>query len=137
MSTDWGTPSDDPADIVPAVGGPPRAYWSTSAILIGLAWLAVAAIGVAYGLHVWRTGDVYCQVAPKVYDYGELSWSVLPPGPVCTFTADAHGFDGVRGPYPVMSIWLLVLVVGAVAFVVARRRARARWRTLQRVRGRV
>lgn len=110
----------------PDVGGPTRAHWSTSVVLIGLAWFIIAAIGIAYGLNVWDMGSMYCPVEQGASTYGELSWSILPPGPVCTFTVDVHGFDEVRGPYPVMSIWLLVLVIGTVAFAVARRRARER-----------
>lgn len=125
LSADWGEPPDDIAGARPDIGGPARVRWSTSVILIGLVWFIVAAIGTAYGLLVWDMDSMYCPVEQGVSTYGELSWSILPPGPVCTFTADVHGFDEVRGPYPVMSIWLLVLVIGAVAFVVARRRARA------------
>lgn len=126
MSPSWGKATDQPTGQPSEAGGPPRVYWSTSVVLIGLAWFIIAAIGTAYGLLVWDMGELYCPVEQGASTWGELSWSILPPGPVCTFTADVHGFDEVRGPYPVMSIWLLVLVVGAIAFVVARRRARAR-----------
>lgn len=106
------------------------ADWSSSVVVIGLAWFIIAAIGTGYGLLVWDMGEMYCPIEQGLSTYGELSWSILPPGPVCTFTPDVHGFDEVRGPYPVMSIWLLVLVIGAVAFVVARRRGRAQRKAL-------
>lgn len=132
MSPDSGTPADRRAGTSSEAGGPSRVPWSTSVVLIGLAWFIIAAIGTAYGWLVWDMGEMYCPVEQGASTYGELSWSILPPGPVCTFTAEVHGFDEVRGPYPVMSIWLVVLVVGAVAFVIARRRARARWRASAR-----
>jgi hypothetical protein len=82
------------------------------------AWLLILLVGVAYAaLVVLAFGDAYCEPFPGGSDYGELRWSVWPPGPTCTFTAEVHGFDEVRGPYPVMSIWLAVLAVGGVLWV--------------------
>lgn len=55
-------------------------------------------------------------------NYGTLGWSVLPPGPTCTWTVEANGFDKVQGPSPVMSVWLITLIVLGI---VARRLALA------------
>jgi len=82
------------------------------------AWLLILFVGVAWAaLVIFAYGDAYCEPFPGGSDYGELRWSVWPPGPTCTFTAEVHGFDEVRGPYPVMSIWLAVLAVGGVLWV--------------------
>ena len=82
-------------------------------------WLAVLVVGVAYGVLVNDMGELYCEPVEGSSDYGDFAWSVLPPGPTCTFNASVHGFDGVRGPTPVMSVWLATLAVGALVSVAA------------------
>lgn len=89
-------------------------------VVLGLGWLAVAGIGVAYAVMLQLLGDAGCEPTPGSSTYGTFEWSILPPGPTCTFTMVPHGFDAVRGPTPVMSIWLLVLAVWAVAIVIYR-----------------
>jgi len=89
------------------------------------AWTVVLLAGLGYGALVQHLGDAYCEPFEGSSQYGELRWSAFPPGPTCTFTADVHGFDAVRGPYPVMSTWLLVLAVGGAVCIVLVRRSRA------------
>ena len=88
------------------------------------AWVVVLLAGLGYGALVQLHGAAYCEPFEGSSQYGELRWSVFPPGPTCTFTANVNGFDEVRGPYPVMSAWLLVLAVGGVACVALLRRSR-------------
>jgi hypothetical protein len=79
-----------------------------------LGFLVLAGIGIGWGIAIEVLDDGYCEQGDS--NYGELSWSVVPPGPVCTWTAEANGLDEVRGPTPVMSIWLAAVVgLGALA----------------------
>jgi hypothetical protein len=89
-----------------------------------MAWAVVLVAGLGYGAMIQLLGDAYCKPFEGGSDYGELRWSALPPGPTCRFTADVHGFDEVRGPYPVMSAWLLVLAVGGVLCIALLRKSR-------------
>ncbi|MFZ4433294.1 MAG: hypothetical protein ACOYOQ_08890 [Microthrixaceae bacterium] len=95
------------------------------AVVAVVGWLGILAVGVAYGALVEDLGDAYCEPFEGSSQYGELRWSVLPPGPTCTFTVAEHGFDEVRGPWPVMSVWIAVLVVGGLVCVALVRAARS------------
>ena len=90
------------------------------------AWALVLLVGLGYAALVQLSDDTYCPPFEGSSQYGELDWSVLPPGPTCTFTADVHGFDEVRGPTPVMSVWLAVLVVGPAVCLALVRASRLR-----------
>lgn len=91
--------------------------------LLVTGWVLVLLAGVAYGALVELSGDSYCPIEPNSSTYGTQGWSVVPPGPTCTFTAEQRGVDDVistdevRGPTPVMSIWLGVLGLGVAALV--------------------
>lgn len=91
------------------------AWRVTVGIVVALCWFGTLALGLAYAAYLVLMGDAVCEPFPGGSTYGTLGWSVLPPGPTCTFTEQLHGFDEVRGPTPVMSIWLLVLLVAGVA----------------------
>jgi len=80
-------------------------------------WAAVLLVGIAYAILI-NDNDLYCEPANGLSDYGDFAWSLFPPGPTCTFG------EAVRGPTPVMSIWLIALVVGAVLCVELLRRSR-------------
>lgn len=101
----------------PEVRGRHRSRLRIAAYLLIVGWVALLLLGVAYGAMVQMLGSAYCEPVPGSSTYGELNWSIAPPGPTCTFTADIHGFDAVRGPYPVMSVWLAVLVISGVLCV--------------------
>ena len=91
--------------------------------LLATAWVVVLLVGLAYAALVEMSGDTYCPITPDSSTYGTQGWSVVPPGPTCTFSAELRSVDDVtslaevRGPTPVMSIWLGVLGLGVVAFV--------------------
>jgi hypothetical protein len=87
-------------------------------------WLAVLSIGVLWGVFVSWTGDLGCESAPGSSNYGALQWSVVPPGPTCVFTEEVNGFAHVDEPTPVMSVWLVVLVLGTFVCLTLIRRAR-------------
>jgi len=87
-------------------------------------WAAVLFVGAAYAILINDMDELYCEPVDGSSNYGDFAWSVFPPGPTCTFNEAVHGFDGVRGPTPVMSIWLIALVVGAVLCVELLRRSR-------------
>jgi hypothetical protein len=82
-----------------------------SAVLLGGAWLLVASTGLAYAALITFLGDVGCEHEVGDSNYGEFSWSVFPPGPVCTWTPRLHGFSEKQGPTVVTSVWLVTLVV--------------------------
>ena len=88
-------------------------------------WGAVLCFGLAWAGMIELQDDLGCEHSAGDSNYGEQSWSVLPPGPVCSWTAETNGFDEVRGPTPGMSVWLLVLVtLGALVVWRARRSRR-------------
>jgi len=96
-------------------------------VVAATAWFAVLLMGLGYAVLLQLLGDAACSLDPSGSNYGELGWSVVPPGPTCTFTHELHGIDEVRGPTPVMSVWILVLVAGAVALVLAGLRTARSW----------
>jgi hypothetical protein len=51
-------------------------------VFVSFCWLVVAGAGSAYGALVVFEGDLYCEHPSGDSDYGELTWSVLPPGPL-------------------------------------------------------
>ncbi len=83
--------------------------------LVILGWSGTLLVGLAYAGVLQLLGDANCEPTPGSSTYGEFGWSLMPPGPTCTFTAEVHGFDEVRGPTPVMTIWLVAVVIGAGA----------------------
>ncbi len=89
-----------------------------SVLLIGLAWLMLI-LGLDWG---------YCERGDSTY--GELSWSLLPPGPTCTWTNEADDVDAHRGPTAVMSIWLAALLAGGLVAWLLVRTARFGQRTI-------
>lgn len=82
-------------------------------MLATLGWTGVLVLGLAYGALLSVQGDFGCEVEPGSSEFGEFSWSVLPPGPQCTFDDGPNGSTRVSGPGPVMSVWLALLVVTA------------------------
>lgn len=102
----------------------PLADLQTRGRVMVVSWMVVLVAGVAYGLMINDMGELACEPTPGSSDYGEFAWSLNPPGPTCTFTEALHGFDEVRGPTPVMSVWILVVVVGGVVCFELLRRSR-------------
>ncbi len=80
--------------------------------LLFLFTVALALVGVAYAMLL--DDLLACPTPGADSNWGSLSWSVLPPGPRCTFTEELNGMDLVEGPGPGMSIWLAALVTLAV-----------------------
>ena len=80
-------------------------------------FVVAAVVAVAWVGIVSTFGDSWCERSDS--NYGSLSWSVLPPGHVCTWTADANGFSGVEGPGWQGSVYVvgLGLLGGAAAFL--------------------
>jgi hypothetical protein len=92
--------------------------WRAALVLISVGWAGVLSLGLAWGSFVVVADDLYCERTPGSSDYGDLGWSIVPPGPQCSWP----GVDEVRGPTPVMSVWLgLLLVLGGLMVWAARR----------------
>lgn len=108
------------AAAVPMWVSPKR--WRLLSRAAALAWLGLLLIGLAWGALILFLGDMYCDRGRS--NYGELSWSWSPPGPVCTWTAASNGSAGSAGPTWVMSTWLVALLVWGLAVRYARRKAR-------------
>ncbi len=88
--------------------------------MLAVGWAGLLSIGLAWASYVIVTGPLYCEHPTESSKYGDLSWSILPPGPQCSW-ASGHGTE-VQEPTPVMSIWLvLLLVLGGLTLWVARR----------------
>lgn len=95
--------------------------WRVSAVLLVLGWTGLLLLGLGWRAFV-AADDLYCEHSTGDSNFGELSWSIVPPGPVCTWTTERNGFDERYGPTPVMSIWLLaLLVIGGLVVWVTRR----------------
>jgi hypothetical protein len=93
--------------------------WRVAAGMLAVGWAGLLLIGLAWGSLVVVMGDTYCEHPTRSSDYGNLSWSIVPPGPQCSW-GSGPGTE-VEGPTPVMSIWLvLLLVVGGLTLWVAR-----------------
>lgn len=90
------------------------------AVGLTISWMAIAIVGLGWAALIDFLGDTYCERGDS--NYGELSWSRLPPGPVCSWTEQRNGFTETYGPTPVMAIWLLaLLVLGFIALRFIRR----------------
>ena len=95
-----------------------RSIWRIGWWLGVAATLSLALLGVAYALLL---DDVNaCELDTGDSNYGSLSWSVLPPGPTCTYTEAANGVARSDGPGPAMTIWLLLLLIASVTLVLTR-----------------
>jgi hypothetical protein len=93
-----------------------------------LAWVSVLLIGLAWLMLIFGLGWVFCDRGNSVY--GELRWSLFPPGPMCTWTREANGVDAHQGPTAVMSIWLVTLLAGGLVAWLLVRMARFDHRTI-------
>lgn len=102
--------------------------WRVLAGLAVVGWFCVLLIGLAGAMLILVLDWGYCERGDSVY--GELRWSLLPPGPTCTWTLEADGFDARQGPTAVMSIWLATLVAGGLIAWLLVRRARFGQRTI-------
>ena len=99
----------------PTVDGlKPNSNEKVAWLLLLLATLGVWTVGLACWLLLFwlQSEGLACEYRGSSI-YGEPGWSVLPPGPTCTWTEEVHGFDRASGPGPWMSIWLLVATVFA------------------------
>lgn len=108
------------AAAVPVWMSPKR--WRLLSWAVTASWMGLLLIGLAWGALILFLGDFYCDRG--LSNYGELSWSWLPPGPVCTWTATSNRAADRFGPTWVMSTWLLVLLGWWFAVRYARRKAR-------------
>lgn len=93
-------------------------------IILGAGWTVFLLVGLSYAALVQWMGDLDCEASVGDSNYGSRGWSALPPGPTCTFTRELNGFARVDGPTPVMTVWLVVLALGAVAYLALVRRPR-------------
>jgi hypothetical protein len=80
------------------------------AFFVVVPWFLLFTVGVGWAVFIESFELSYCEHDRHDSASGELSWSVLPPGPVCTWTVEENGFADTRGPTPVMSLWLLSLL---------------------------
>ncbi len=90
----------------------------TCLVLLISVWVLFLVIGVGYAAMVILLGSAYCEPFEGSSQYGELRWSLWPPGPTCSFTKSVHGFSETRGPTPVMTMWLVGLAVGLCLVIV-------------------
>jgi len=94
--------------------------WVVAAAVAAIFWFALAILGTVGLASVAVLGDAACEKSES--NYGKLSWSTIPPGPVCTWTTSLNGVDEVAGPGPIMSLWLVSLgVLGGGSIWLVRR----------------
>lgn len=94
------------------------------ALVAAAGWSAILLFGLAYAAFVNYMGELGCAASAGDSNYGRRDWSVLPPGPTCTYTSDLNGFDRVDGPTPIMFIWIVGLVLGAAVCLALLSRSR-------------
>jgi hypothetical protein len=96
-------------------------WFLAGAVFLTISWVVVLLAGAAYVTGVLVMGDLYCDETPGSSNYGDIGWSWLPPGQTCEFTQSLPGSQSenitVRGPYPWISIWLVMLLAVASAAV--------------------
>jgi hypothetical protein len=94
--------------------------WRVAAVLLAVSWTGLLVLGLAWSVLITFAGDLYCEHSAGDSYFGEFSWSIVPPGPQCTWTTGTSGIDETYGPTPVISIWLLALLTlgGLVVWVV-------------------
>lgn len=121
-SADYGRHVTVTEQRVPAVptGSTRNTRWAV--IIVGSAWTVLLLAGLAHGALIEMMGDSRCEATVGDSNYGAHGWSTLPPGPTCTFTTEVNGFARVDGPTPVMTVWLAVLALGALAYLALVRR---------------
>ena len=77
-------------------------------VVVGVAavlWCGVFVLGVFWAFLILALDSMYCERRDS--ESGELGWSLLPPGPTCTYPSGTGGVS-VWEPTPVMSVWLLM-----------------------------
>jgi hypothetical protein len=87
---------------------------------LAVLWLLGAVAGIGWVGLVSFFGDAWCERGDS--NYGQLSWSVLPPGHTCTWTAQDNGFDATEGPGWQGSAYIIVMAVGGVTILALQRR---------------
>ena len=87
-----------------------RFFWLVAAALTIGAFIIVMLVGLAGLALIGVSGDLGCELQGSDSNYGALSWSVVPPGPVCTYTQAENGVDEVDGPASTTSLWILSLL---------------------------
>jgi len=80
-----------------------------AAIALSITWVMIALAGWGFALFIQFFGDSFCERGDS--NYGDMRWSLLPPGPVCKWTEQRNGFAASDGPGPLTSVWLVVLLV--------------------------
>lgn len=92
------------------------------AVAAFLVWFGALAMGLGAVAVVELGGGVFCERANSDSNYGEMEWSLLPPGPRCRWTEEFNGVDTAEGPGPLMSVWLAAVVgLGGLAVWAVRR----------------
>ena len=105
--------------------GCPR-RWETALLLVG--WCGVAL--VLFVAAPSTLSDINCDLAHS--NFGELEWTVLPPGPTCIYTDAANGVDAEERFWS-YSLAVLGLVVSVPVLVRWVRHPRPRQRRQQSV----
>ena len=81
-----------------------------AAITLSITWAAIAFVGLAYAVFLEFLDDSACERGGDS-NYGDFRWSLLPPGPVCTWTEERNGFAARDSVGLLTSVWLLALLV--------------------------
>ena len=87
-------------------------------VAVWIVWVSIGVLGIAA---TQELGDLGCEHETGDSNYGELSWSVVPFGPVCTWAIEANGIDDRDGPSLAGSIWILGVLAGPAVYIGLRR----------------
>ena len=87
------------------------------AVVLGAVWIAILFAGMLRLMLMDVGGGTCTADTPSGEQYGEVEWSLVPLGPVCTWSTP-DGSSGSSGPGPAMTVWLVALV--GIGWVVLR-----------------
>ena len=80
------------------------------AVAAVLVWFGALTLGLGAIAVLELDAGLLCERAGSDANYGQVEWSLLPPGPRCRWTEEINGVDAVEEPGPLTSIWLAALV---------------------------
>lgn len=92
-----------------------RAFYRRMTVIAAALWVLGAVVGLGWIWLVSSLGDAGCEHRDGDSNYGELTWSLFPPGSKCTWTVSQNGVDEVEGPSWHGTAYLVSMVIGAGA----------------------
>jgi hypothetical protein len=85
-----------------------------------LVWSVAASLFLVWVVLIQVSGNiVWCEASSGDSNYGELRWSLLPPGHFCSWTTESNGFTATTRPNVLYTVVAVALLVGGVVILAA------------------